>query len=94
MIVDECHHVVNNPEQASMFAAVLKCLPARWRFGLTASDTRSDGLSETIFRCWAPAWRSSNRSSWNRSPSRPGSKRAHPLRLYAPRNESPIDYVR
>jgi len=30
VIVDECHHVVNNPEQASMFAAVLKCLPARW----------------------------------------------------------------
>lgn len=54
VIVDECHHVVNNPEQASMFAAVLKCLPARWRFGLTASDTRSDGLSETIFQVLGP----------------------------------------
>ena len=84
VIVDECHHVVNNPEQASMFAAVLKCLPARWRFGLTASDTRSDGLSETIFQVLAPAWRSSNRSSWNRSPSRPGSKRCPPASSIRP----------
>lgn len=50
VIVDECHHVVNNPEQASMFAAVLAMLPARYRFGLTASDDRSDGLRDTIFQ--------------------------------------------
>lgn len=54
VLVDECHHVVNNPEQASMFAAVLRCLPARYRFGLTASDQRSDGLGDTIFQVLGP----------------------------------------
>ncbi|MEG0896879.1 MAG: DEAD/DEAH box helicase [Ruthenibacterium sp.] len=49
VVVDECHRVVNNPETASMFAAVLSQFPAKYRFGLTASDTRSDGLTDTIF---------------------------------------------
>ena len=87
VIVDECHHVVNNPEQASMFAAVLKCLPARYRFGLTASDTRSDGLSETIFQVLGPRVAVIEPQQLEQITITP--------RVETPRaNESPIDYVR
>ncbi|WP_419505180.1 DEAD/DEAH box helicase [Allofournierella sp.] len=50
VIVDECHRVVHNPEKASMFAAVLEQLPAKYRYGLTASEHRSDGLEDTIYQ--------------------------------------------
>lgn len=50
VIVDECHRVVNNPEKASMFAAVLAHLPAKYRYGLTASEHRADGLEATIYQ--------------------------------------------
>lgn len=50
VIVDECHRVVNNPQKACMFTRVLQCLPARYRYGLTASDHRGDGLEDTIFQ--------------------------------------------
>lgn len=50
VIVDECHRVVNNPEKASMFAAVLEQLPAKYRYGLTASEHRADGLEDTIYQ--------------------------------------------
>ena len=49
VVVDECHRVVNNPEQAGMFSAVLAQLPAKYRFGLTASAYRTDGLTDTIY---------------------------------------------
>lgn len=48
VIVDECQHVVANPACAEMFNAVLGCLPARYRYGLTATPSRGDGLEETI----------------------------------------------
>lgn len=50
VIVDECHRVVNNPEKASMFAAVLEQIPAKYRYGLTASEHRADGLEDTIYQ--------------------------------------------
>lgn len=50
VIVDECHRVVHNPEKASMFAAVLEHLPAKYRYGLTASEHRGDGLEDTIYQ--------------------------------------------
>lgn len=50
VIVDECHRVVNNPQKASMFTRVLQGLPAKYRYGLTASDHRGDGLEDTIFQ--------------------------------------------
>lgn len=50
VIVDECHRVVNNPQKASMFTRVLSGLPAKYRYGLTASDHRGDGLEDTIFQ--------------------------------------------
>lgn len=50
VLVDECHRVVNNPEKASMFCRVLACLPAHYRYGLTASEQRADGLTQTIWQ--------------------------------------------
>lgn len=95
VIVDECHHVVNNPEQASMFAAVLKCLPARWRFGLTASDTRSDGLSETIFQVLGPRVAVIEPQQLEQITITPRVETVPTRFVYTPRaNESPIDYVR
>ena len=47
VVVDECHRVVANPTTASMFAEVLACLPAYYRYGITASENRGDGLEAT-----------------------------------------------
>lgn len=43
VIVDECHHV-----PVSTFQTVLAELPARYRFGLTATPFREDGLTALI----------------------------------------------
>ena len=95
VIVDECHHVVNNPESASMFAAVLRCLPARWRFGLTASDQRSDGLSETIFQVLGPRVAVIDPVQLEQITITPQVETVPTAFVYTPRaNESPIDYVR
>lgn len=95
VIVDECHHVVNNPESASMFAAVLRCLPARWRFGLTASDQRSDGLSETIFQVLGPRVAVIDPGQLEQITITPRVETVPTAFVYTPRaNESPIDYVR
>lgn len=50
VVVDECQHVVNNPTNAEMFNRVLAELPARYRYGLTASPGRGDGLEHTIYQ--------------------------------------------
>lgn len=95
VIVDECHHVVNNPEQASMFAAVLRCLPARYRFGLTASDQRSDGLSDTIFQVLGPRVAVIPPEQLEQITLTPQVECIPTAFVYTPRaNESPIDYVR
>lgn len=95
VIVDECHHVVNNPEQASMFAAVLRCLPARYRFGLTASDQRSDGLSNTIFQVLGPRVAVIPPEQLEQITLTPQVECIPTAFVYTPRaNESPIDYVR
>lgn len=95
VIVDECHHVVNNPEQASIFSAVLKCLPARYRFGLTASDERSDGLSETIFQVLGPRIIAIQPEQLEQITLVPTLEQVKTPFVYTPRaNEQPIDYTR
>lgn len=95
VIVDECHHVVNNPEQASIFAAVLKCLPARYRFGLTASDQRSDGLGETIFQVLGPRVAVIPPEQLEQITLTPQAEIIPTAFVYTPRaNEQPVDYVR
>ncbi|CAK0744426.1 conserved hypothetical protein [Gammaproteobacteria bacterium] len=48
-LVDECHHV-----PASTFAEVLSWLPARYRYGLSATPHRRDGLDVLIHRVIGP----------------------------------------
>lgn len=48
LVVDECHHVFKSPDSVAMFEEVIGKIPARYRFGLTATPHRSDGLEETI----------------------------------------------
>lgn len=45
LMVDECHHI-----PATTFSAVVNELPCRYRFGLTATPWRNDGLHEIISR--------------------------------------------
>lgn len=46
VIVDECHNVVGTPTKLQMFYKVLNNLNARYKYGLTATLHRSDGLVE------------------------------------------------
>ena len=46
IIVDECHNVVGSPTKVQRFYKVLNNLNARYKYGLTATLHRSDGLVE------------------------------------------------
>lgn len=54
VIVDECHHAVGTPTQVMMFYHVISSLKARYKFGLTATPKRSDGLSPCMFALIGP----------------------------------------
>lgn len=54
VIVDEAHLVFKDDKKFRMFADVINQLPAYYRFGLTASEHRSDGLIETMFHIIGP----------------------------------------
>jgi len=45
VIVDECHHI-----PSKTFSKVINHLACKYRYGLTATPTRRDGLHELIFR--------------------------------------------
>ena len=49
VIVDECHHVVGSPTKVMMFYKVISGIKARYKYGLTATPKRSDGLSPCMF---------------------------------------------
>ena len=44
IIVDEAHHIVGTPTRLQMFYKVISSLSARYKFGLTATPRRADGL--------------------------------------------------
>jgi len=54
VIVDESHLVYKDASKARMFESVISQFPAYYRFGLTASEFRSDGLIETMFHVIGP----------------------------------------
>lgn len=54
VIVDECHHAVGTPTQVMMFYHVISNLKARYKYGLTATPKRSDGLSPCMFALIGP----------------------------------------
>lgn len=55
IIVDECHLVFKGDgKKMRMFNGVISQFPAHYRFGLTASEHRGDGLIETMFHILGP----------------------------------------
>lgn len=49
VIVDECHRVAGTPSSVKMFYKVLSSLAARYKYGLSATVHRSDGLIKSTF---------------------------------------------
>ena len=49
IVVDECHKAVGSPTKCMQFYKVVSSLSARYKFGLTATPRRSDGLENTMF---------------------------------------------
>ena len=49
VIVDEAHHVAGTPTRLMMFYKVINNLSARYKYGLTATPKRSDGLTPCMY---------------------------------------------
>lgn len=54
IIIDEAHLVFKDAAKARIFESVISQFPAYYRFGLTASEHRSDGLINTMFQIIGP----------------------------------------
>jgi len=54
IIIDEAHLVFKDAAKARMFESVISQFPAFYRFGLTASEYRGDGLINTMFHIIGP----------------------------------------
>mgnify|MGYP000603309165 CR=1 FL=1 len=48
-IVDECHRLAGSPTQVTMFYKVMNNLAARYKYGLSATVHRSDGMIKSTF---------------------------------------------
>lgn len=51
VVVDECHHVCGTPTQIHQFYKVITNCKARFKFGMSATLSRSDGLIKSLFSC-------------------------------------------
>ena len=49
VVVDECHRVSGTPASAKMFYRAISSLAARYKFGLSATVHRADGLIKSTF---------------------------------------------
>ena len=54
LIVDECHRLSGTPTQVTMFYKVMNSLAARYKYGLSATVHRSDGLIQSTFAALGP----------------------------------------
>lgn len=54
VIVDECHRLCGTPTKVTMFYKVLSSLKARYKYGVTATAHRSDGLIQSMFAILGP----------------------------------------
>ena len=54
VIVDECHRLAGTPAQVTMFRKVLSSLAARYKFGLSATVHRSDGMIASTLAILGP----------------------------------------
>ena len=49
IVVDECHKCVGTPTNVMMFYKVVSNLASRYKFGITATPQRADGLEQCMF---------------------------------------------
>lgn len=49
LIVDECQHCAGSPTRVTQFYKVVSSICCRYKFGLTATPKRSDGLQRSMF---------------------------------------------
>lgn len=49
VIVDECHRAIGSPTKVMQFYKVLSNLSCRYKFGLTATPKRADGMERSMF---------------------------------------------
>ena len=49
VVVDECHKCVGSPTNVMQFYKVLSNIGARYKYGLTATPKRADGLEKSMF---------------------------------------------
>lgn len=49
VICDECSHVAGAPTQMKMFQKVISQIPARYKYGLTATPARSDKMTKAMY---------------------------------------------
>lgn len=49
VVVDECHHCVGNPTQVMQFYKIVTNCNCRYKFGLSATLERSDGLIKSVY---------------------------------------------
>lgn len=49
VVVDECAHCAGSPTISKMFQKVVENIPARYKYGLTATPARSDSLIDTMY---------------------------------------------
>ena len=54
VIVDECHRLAGTPTQITMFYRVMNSLAARYKYGLSATVHRSDGMIKSTFAVLGP----------------------------------------
>lgn len=54
VIVDECHRCVGTPTQLTMFYRVVNSLSARYKYGLTATPKRADGMEKAMYALLGP----------------------------------------
>ena len=54
VIVDECHRLAGSPAAVTMFYRVMSSLAARYKYGLSATVHRSDGLIKSTFAIIGP----------------------------------------
>lgn len=49
VVVDECVHCTSTPTAMTMFGKVISQIKARYKYGLTATPKRSDGMDKTMY---------------------------------------------
>lgn len=65
VVTDEVHHVSGSPTLQKYFVKILSKIPARYKYGLTASDKRNDTLTKSMYATvgcnpqggFEPTWR-------------------------------------